>query len=549
MEEKDTTEELKSEGTTFEETFEETEAPDYDQTIKVFEEGDVVTGHVVRIDRDEILVDVGYKSEGVIPTKELDVRSNARPEDVVKLGEEIDALVLQKEDKDGRLILSRKRAEYEKAWINLDKKHKSGELIEGTVIEVVKGGLILNIGLRGFLPASLVDIRRVKDLTQYLGQKLECRIIEMDRNRNNVVMSRRDALADEQHDKRVKVLKKLKPGDIITGTVSSIVNFGAFVDLGGIDGLIHISELSWEHVNDPHDIVTVNEEIKVKVLDIDFEKERVSLGLKQTLPDPWKEKADKFPRGSVCQGKIIKIVPFGVFVKLDDEIEGLVHVSEISYQHIENPASLYNEGDIVDVKVMDIDYDKHRIKLSIKATEPVPAPEPVAEEEPAEAAEAEQEAVAEPAIEEAAEVTEEAVPQEPETAIEEEKPSEEPAAEPEEPMYEIVAEEEAEVSIEVEASPEAVVEAPVTEEAAEETEAEEPEVEAEVIEEEVASEEPESVEEIPEPEEKEPEEAEKAAEPELKESAEFEEEAEENITGNVSLESILEDMKRKSKPE
>ncbi|MHB1137018.1 MAG: S1 RNA-binding domain-containing protein, partial [Coriobacteriia bacterium] len=216
-----------------------------DGTITDFDDGDLVTGTVVQVERDEVLLDIGYKSEGVIPARELSIRKDANPADIVQLGDEIEALVLQKEDKDGRLILSKKRAAYERAWNDIEKKFEGGENVEGEVIEVVKGGLILDIGLRGFLPASLVDLRRVKDLHMFLGDRLEARVIEMDRNRNNVVLSRRVVLEEDRKQERQDVLNKLVKGMILPGTVSSIVDFGAFVDLGGIDGLVHISELSW----------------------------------------------------------------------------------------------------------------------------------------------------------------------------------------------------------------------------------------------------------------------------------------------------------------
>ena len=215
-----------------------------DGTITDFDEGDLVNGTVVKIEHDEVLVDIGFKSEGVIPVRELSIRKDANPADIVALGDPIEALVLQKEDKDGRLVLSKKRAEYERAWNRIEEKFNSGENVEGEVIEVVKGGLILDIGLRGFLPASLVDLRRVKDLTSYMGTRIEARVIEMDRNRNNVVLSRRVVLEESRKAERSEILSKLKSGMRLQGTVSSIVDFGAFVDLGGIDGLIHISEAS-----------------------------------------------------------------------------------------------------------------------------------------------------------------------------------------------------------------------------------------------------------------------------------------------------------------
>jgi small subunit ribosomal protein S1 len=229
--------------------------PNYDATIKPFSEGDVVTGKVVRIDKDEVLVDIGYKSEGVIPLNELSIRRSVDPSDEVQLGEEVDALVLTKEDQDGRLILSKKRARFERAWRRIEAAAESGEPVEGNVIEVVKGGLIVDLGVRGFLPASLVDIRRVQNLDEYLGQKIECKVIELNRSRNNVVLSRRAVLEEERKEARQQILDRLQKGEVVEGTISNIVDFGAFVDLDGIDGLIHISELSWGHVNHPSEVL------------------------------------------------------------------------------------------------------------------------------------------------------------------------------------------------------------------------------------------------------------------------------------------------------
>jgi predicted RNA-binding protein with RPS1 domain len=256
----------------------------------------------VKIDREEVLLDIGYKSEGVIPSKELSIRHDVDPNEVVKVGDRIEALVLQKEDKEGRLILSKKRAQYERAWGRIEEIMRSGQTITGPVIEVVKGGLILDIGLRGFLPASLVDLRRVRDLQPYVGQELEAKIIELDRNRNNVVLSRRAFLEESQSEGRKSFLQSLKKGERRKGTVSSIVNFGAFVDLGGVDGLVHVSELSWKHVDHPQEVVSVGQEVEVEVLDVDLDRERVSLSLKATQEDPWKEFERTSQAGSVITG-------------------------------------------------------------------------------------------------------------------------------------------------------------------------------------------------------------------------------------------------------
>lgn len=337
-----------------------------DGTITDFDEGDLVSGTVVKIEHDEVLLDIGFKSEGVIPVRELSIRKDANPADIVTLGDTIEALVLQKEDKEGRLILSKKRAEYERAWNRIEEKFNAGENVEGEVIEVVKGGLILDIGLRGFLPASLVDLRRVKDLNAYLGTRIEARVIEMDRNRNNVVLSRRVVLEEARRAERSEILAQLQPGMRLSGTVSSIVDFGAFVDLGGIDGLIHISELSWNHVNHPSEVVKVNEEVDVEVLDVDLKRERISLGLKQTTEDPWRTLVKKYPVGAIVEGSVTKLVSFGAFVDLGEGIEGLVHISEMAKQHVDTPAQVCKVGDVVQVKVMEIDLDRRRISLSMK---------------------------------------------------------------------------------------------------------------------------------------------------------------------------------------
>lgn len=340
--------------------------PNYDGTLPVFSEGDVVSGRVVRIDKDEVLVDIGYKSEGVIPLPELSIRKSVKPEDEVSLGEWVDALVMQKEDPDGRLILSKKRARFEKAWKRIEAAAAAGEHVEGTVIEVVKGGLILDLGVRGFLPASLVDIRRVQDLDEFLGRKLECKVIELNRNRNNVVLSRRAVLEDERREVRQKILDDLQPGQVVEGVISNIVEFGAFVDLDGIDGLIHISELSWSHVNHPSEVLTIGEKVNVKVLDIDRDRQRISLGLKQTQADPWQSVIESYQVNDVVEGRVTKVVTFGAFVEIHAGVEGLVHISELAAHHVENPREVVNQGDLLAVRVIEIDADRRRLSLSLK---------------------------------------------------------------------------------------------------------------------------------------------------------------------------------------
>jgi small subunit ribosomal protein S1 len=370
-----------------------------------------------------VLLDIGYKSEGVIPVKELSIRHDVDPGEVVKVGDEIEALVLQKEDKEGRLILSKKRAQYERAWGRIEQVMTEGRTIKGPVIEVVKGGLILDIGLRGFLPASLVDLRRVRDLHHFVGQEIEAKIIELDRNRNNVVLSRRAFLEESQSEGRKKILESLSKGDRRTGTVSSIVNFGAFVDLGGVDGLVHVSELSWRHVEHPSEVVTVGEEVEVEVLDVDLERERVSLSLRATQEDPWKEFERRYKAGEVIEGEVTKLVPFGAFVRVAEGIEGLVHISELSESHVESAEEIAQVGDRVRVRVVDVDVSRRRVSLSMRRVDEPPAIEPEIEAEVAEAAS-------------------------------EETPAEAPAAEPESPPAEAEAEAEADEEPELAPEPE-----------------------------------------------------------------------------------------------
>jgi len=335
-------------------------------TIKNFNDGDLVSGIVVQVDREEVLLDIGYKTEGVIPARELSIRNDLDPSEIVKVGERVEALVLTKEDKEGRLILSKKRAQYEKAWVDIEEKKNRDEVVVGTVIEVVKGGLIVDIGLRGFLPASLVELRRVRDLTPYIGKQVETRIIELDKNRNNVVLSRRAYLEQTQSESRTSFLNQLQRGQVRTGVVSSIVNFGAFVDLGGVDGLVHVSELSWKHIGHPGEVVAVGDEVTVEVLEVDFERERVSLSLKATQEDPWQAFARTHTINQVVPGEVTKLVPFGAFIRVFDGIEGLVHISELAERHVEIPEQVVQVGDQLFVKIIDIDLERRRISLSLK---------------------------------------------------------------------------------------------------------------------------------------------------------------------------------------
>jgi len=429
--------------------------PDYESTFPTINEGEVVHGTVVRVDKDEVLVDIGYKSEGVIPVAELSIRRSVNPADEVTLGDEVDALVLTKEDAEGRLILSKKRARFEMAWKAIENAAESKEPVDGKVIEVVKGGLILDLGVRGFLPASLVDIRRVQDLDEFLGQELRCQVIELNRSRNNVVLSRRAVLEDERKEQRQQILDRLNPGDVVDGQISNIVDFGAFVDLDGMDGLIHISELSWSHVNHPSEVLEIGQDVKVKVLDIDRERQRISLGLKQTQSDPWQQVLETYNEGDTVEGKVTKVVTFGAFVEIMPGVEGLVHISELAQHHVENPREIVSQGDLVEAKIIEVDAERRRLSLSLKRVEGGGVTQRADDSEPVEGT---------PALDLSEEVFPEGAPEAPPL-----EGADELAAEP-------VAEAETEPAAEADAEPAAEGEAEVVEEEAP-APAEEPAVE------------------------------------------------------------------------
>ena len=341
-----------------------------EKTLITFNDGDVIEGTIVRIDRNEVMVDVGYKSEGVIPSRELSVRKSVNPKDLVNEGDKIQALVLDKEDDEGRLILSVKRAIYEKAWGDIQEISDNDKSVKGTVIESVKGGLIVDIGVRGFLPASLIDVRRVKELTSYIGEEIEAKILELDRQQNNIVLSRKAHLEEEQSGERQSFLEDLEVGNIKEGKISSIVNFGAFVDIGGMDGLVHVSELSWRHVENPNEVVKVGDTVTVKVLEIDNDKERISLSIKQVTEDPWLDFELQYKQDDIVDGDVTKVVPFGAFVTIGKGVEGLVHVSEISSEKVDSPELALAIGQKVKIKITELDIPKRRVNLSIKQADP-----------------------------------------------------------------------------------------------------------------------------------------------------------------------------------
>lgn len=334
--------------------------------VKAVRSGDVVKGTVVHVGQDEVLVDVGAKSEGVIPIRELSCCDVTSPQEIVKVGDEIEVYVLKAEDNEGRLILSKEKADAEKAWVILEDKLNSQESVEGTVREVVKGGLLVDVGVRAFLPASLLERGYVEDLSKYLGQAVSARVIEMNRSRKKVILSRKAVLEEEFARVRQDMLENLKEGQVVKGIVRRLTQFGAFVDIGGVDGLLHISEMSWYRINHPSEVVKVGDELEVMVLRVDRDNEKISLGLKQVLPNPWETVEVKYSVGSVVKAKVVRLAPFGAFVQLEPGVEGLVHISHLADHHVAKPDEVVSEGEEVNVKVLSVDPAEKRIRLSIR---------------------------------------------------------------------------------------------------------------------------------------------------------------------------------------
>ena len=329
---------------------------------------EVVTGTVVKINSDEVMVDVGGKSEGVIPIKELSFQKDPDVEEIVKVGDEIQVMVIKMENNEGHMVLSKKRADQEKAMDTLQEKYENGEVIEAKVVSDVKGGAIVDIGARGFVPASHLDTKYVDDIKSFVGNTYRFKIIEFDSNPENrkIILSRRALLEAEEKEAREQLWDKIAEGQILKGRVQRIANFGAFVDLGGVDGLLHISEMGWGRVKQPTDVVNVGDEIEVYVLSADREKGKISLSLKKLINNPWDNAAEQFPVGAVLTGKVVRIAPFGAFVALADGVDGLVHISQISWEHIDKVEDALAIGQEVQVKVLEVDEDRKRISLSIK---------------------------------------------------------------------------------------------------------------------------------------------------------------------------------------
>ena len=340
----------------------------YRQSLQDLEEGEVVRGHIVAVRETEVLVDVGYKSEGTIPIEEFQ-RSGIVP----KAGEEIEVYLEMKEDSEGLIVLSKEKADKIKVWDVITRAYEKGSPIEGKVIEVVKGGLAVDVGVKAFLPGSQVDLRPVKNLVSMIGQPIRARVIKLNRRRGNVVLSRRVVLEEEREEKRKHTLAVLQEGMVLPGVVKNITDYGAFIDLGGIDGLLHITDMSWGRISHPSELFQVGDQAEVLVLHFDRETGRVSLGYKQKEPDPWEAVAASYPVGSRVTGKVVSLTNYGAFVELEKGIEGLVHVSEMSWtRRVRHPSKLVSVGDAVEVMVLDINTEQKRISLGMKQVEPDP---------------------------------------------------------------------------------------------------------------------------------------------------------------------------------
>ena len=342
----------------------------YDQTVKDITEGDIIRGTVVEITPDSVIVDIGYKSEGAIPIHEF---VNSRGQITVKVGDEVDVLLEQKEDSEGLVVLSREKAEKIKVWEEITRTFERGGVVQGTVIGKTKGGLIVDIGVKAFLPGSQVDLRPVRDLDSLVGQSFTMKIIKLNQRRGNIVLSRRSYLEEERREERERTLEMLEEGKIVRGKVKNLTEYGAFIDLGGLDGLLHITDMSWGRISHPSEVFTVGDEVEVMVLKLDRENQRVSLGLKQRFPDPWDSADERYPIGAKVKGRVVSLVDYGAFVELEPGIEGLVHVSEMSWkQRVRNPSKIVSIGDMVEVVVLDIDKKAKRISLGMKQAEPNP---------------------------------------------------------------------------------------------------------------------------------------------------------------------------------
>jgi small subunit ribosomal protein S1 len=336
--------------------------------VKNFEAGDRVKGQVTKVEEKQVLVDIeGSKLDGIIPISELSSLHVEKAEDAVSVGDELE-LEVQKVEEEA-LILSKRKVDAEKAWEELKGKFESGEVFEAEVKDVVKGGLVVDLGVRGFVPASLVESHFVEDFSDYKGKTLSFKIVELDQEKNRLILSHRAVVEAEQGKKKQDLLEAIQSGQVIEGTVQRITDFGAFVDIGGVDGLVHISQLSHEHVEKPSDVVQEGQQVQVKVLSVDRDNERISLSIKETLPGPWADIDEKAPKGSTLEGTVKRLVSYGAFVEVFPGVEGLVHISQISHKHIGTPHEVLQEGQTVKVKVLDVNKGDQRLSLSMKEFE------------------------------------------------------------------------------------------------------------------------------------------------------------------------------------
>jgi len=340
--------------------------------VQVIQPGDTVKGRVVKVEDKVALVDIGYKNEGILTIGEVSNVHIDTVGDVLKEGDEIDVRVLRIDDEEDKVFLSNRAVDRERAWEDLEQKFQNGEVFEATVANVVKGGLVVDVGVRGFIPASMVERHYVEDFSDYKGRTLRLKVVELDKEQNKVILSHRAVLEEELAKKKQEVLEKLRVGDVIEGKVQRLTDFGAFVDVGGVDGLVHVSEIAWHHVDKPADVLKEGDVVKVKILNVDKENERISLSIKETTPGPWDEAKARYAVGDIVEGTVKRLVPFGAFVELLPGVEGLVHISQISRRHIGTPEEELQEGQKVKVKILDLNFDAQRISLSIKEAQESP---------------------------------------------------------------------------------------------------------------------------------------------------------------------------------
>ncbi|GGA22944.1 30S ribosomal protein S1 [Paenibacillus physcomitrellae] len=354
------------------EVVEATNQDELEQIVSL-KKGDTVKGTIVKVEDNQAYVSLGYKYDGIIPIRELSSVHLDSANDVVQVGQEVEAKVVSINDEKESLVLSKRAIDSENAWDDLQAKFDNNETFEVVVADVVKGGIVANVGVRGFIPASMVERHFVEDFSDYKGRTLRVKVKELDRENNKVILSQKDVLDEEFEANKLKVMAGLQEGSVIEGTVQRLTQFGAFVDVGGVDGLVHVSEIAWNHVDKPADVLSEGDQVKVKVLKVDPEKGKISLSIKAATPGPWETAADQFKSGDIVSGEVKRLVPFGAFVEIAPGVEGLVHISQISHKHIGTPQEVLKEGQNVQVKILEVNPSEKRVSLSIKETEEAPA--------------------------------------------------------------------------------------------------------------------------------------------------------------------------------